>query len=186
VVGRDDGAAVTRLAKTKDVLNGQADFTPLRKEETPDPPVIERWTALHECVRQSKVDILKLLIDNGAELEIQDEDGETPTFLLASLFKYSELLVVLLDAGANPNARAGDGWSCLMMAVRARDYETSKALLDAGGNVYLGRDMVGRTALDIIAQQDSGQAATLLKVGESLDEALEKQNILHALLLQYS
>jgi hypothetical protein len=185
-VERDDGAAVSRLAKTKGVLNGQAAFTPPRTKETPDPPAIERWTALHECVIQSNVDMLKLLIDNGAELELRDEDGETPTFLLASRFKHSELLDVLLDAGANPNARAEDGWSCLMMAVRARDYETSKALLDAGANVYLGRDMVGRTALEIIAQQASGQAGTLVKVGESLDEALEQHKTLHALLLQYS
>jgi hypothetical protein len=72
--------------------------------------------------------------------------------------------------------------------IVVRDYEMSKALLNVGVNVYLGRhDMFGWTALDIVAQQAGGHAAALVKVGESLDEAREKHKTLCGpLLLQYS
>jgi hypothetical protein len=183
-VGQDDGAAVARLAKTKHVLNGQVNFTLPGRLEGRE---WGNWTALHECVRMDEVAMTKLLIDNRAKLEIQDADGYTPLFK-ASTFTSSELLEVLLDAGANPNAQsADDGYSCLMMAVIARDYETSKALLDAGANVSLVReDTSGLMALDLVALQTSGQLDPTLKVVESLDEAREKLKTLHALLLQYN
>jgi hypothetical protein len=183
-VGREDGATVARFAKTKRILNGKVDFTPPATEEMQTPPrKLGKWTALHECVQTDKVDMMKLLMDNGAKLEIQDADGETPVFM-ASTCRYPKLIKVLLNAGANPNAQARDGWSGLMMAARASDYKTCNALLDGGASVSLGCDMIGRTALDIVELMAGGQGTRMAK-GECFEEACEKYKRLHALLLGY-
>jgi ankyrin repeat protein len=69
---------------------------PPPNDEFPDPHVMGKWTGLHQCVRQQNVEMMKILIENGANLEIKDVDGETPTFLVSSA-SAPEILEVLLD-----------------------------------------------------------------------------------------
>jgi ankyrin repeat protein len=174
---------VARLARTKRILNGKVDYTPPACTENPDPNVLGKWTALHECIRKSNLEMMRILIDNGVNVEIKDVDGETPVFV-ACTSGNPELVKMLLNAGANPNAQAQDGWSCLMMAARDSDYETTKALLDAGANLYGGSDMFGRTALDIVTAQATGQGVRRSE-GESLEEALVKVRRVQSLLSEY-
>ena len=110
-----------------------------------------KWTGLHQCIRLKNVEMLKILVDNGANLEVKDVDGETPAFLAATS-KCPEVMKVLLDAGANPNTQGEDGWTALMMAARDGDYEITKMLLERGADLYFGTDMFGRTARDISNQ----------------------------------
>ena len=181
----NDANTVTRLSKTKRVLNGKVDYTPPPAENRPDPYEMGNWTALHECVRKENKEMMKILVAGGANLEIKDVDGETPTFV-ASTSQNPELIQILLDGGANPNALAQDGWSCLMVAARSGDYGTVKALLDAGANQNHGGDMFGRTALDISSQQASGQGGIRMSEGESLEEARTKHMRVAALLSEYA
>lgn len=133
---------VSELSKMKRVLNGNVNYTPPVKE-------LKRWSALHECVRNHNLNMMKVLIDNGANVDIVDKDGESPLFLASRNESMIEVVKLLLDAGADPNKKAKDGWTCLMMSARNGDYETTKALLDAKADNYLGRDMFGRTAFDL-------------------------------------
>jgi len=179
----NDAATVARLAKTKRVLNGRVDYTPPADEKFPDPHVMGKWTGLHQCVRTKNVEMMKILIDNGANLEITDVDGETPTFVVSSS-SAPEIIKVLLDAGANPNACAEDGWTWLMMAARQGDYETTKALLGAGADLYLGRDMFGRGALEITAHTMTGNALRMLE-GESMAAAMARHGRVNELLSEW-
>ena len=172
---------VVRLAKTKRVLNGRVDYSSTSHGET---NTLCKWSALHECVRSGDIDAMKIIIDNGAKVDIKDADGETPVFV-ASTSKCPELIQVLLDAGANPNAKAQDGWTCLMMAARDADYETTKALLDAGADLYAGCDMFGRTALDLVEHLRSGQTVRM-KEGETFEEARLKADRVARLLSEYA
>jgi ankyrin repeat protein len=124
--------------------------------------------------------MMKILIDNGANLEIKDADGETPTFVV-STSSAPEVIKVLLDAGANPNACAEDDWTCLMMATRQGDYESTKALLEAGADLYLGRDMFGRGALELSSMAMSGNGMRMSD-GESMTEATARHRRVNALL----
>lgn len=180
----NDAATVARLAKTKRVLNGRVDYTPPADEHFPDPHVMGKWTALHQCVRLTNVEMMKILIQNGANLEITDVDGETPTFVVSSSTA-PEVIKVLLDAGANPNACAGDGWSSLMMAVRGGDYESSKALLEAGADMYLGHDMFGRGALGISDMTVQG-GALRVNNGETESEARARYKRVNQLLKEWA
>jgi ankyrin repeat protein len=92
------------------------------------PVTLAQWTALHACVRSKNTAAMKILLQHHAKTEIKDVDGETPLFV-ASTCDHPETVQCSLDHGANPNAMAQDGWTCLMMAARDGDHASTKALL---------------------------------------------------------
>lgn len=181
-VRSDDSDTVTHLAKTSRVLNGRIDFTATNTRG--DANTLGKWTALHECVRSDKTEMLKILLAHDAKVEITDIDGETPLFV-ASTSGNPETVRLLLKAGANPNARAGDGWTCIMMAVRDGDYEVTKALLEGGADLMAGTDMFGRGALEIVGQMRTGQGIRM-SGGETYEQAMAKYEKLYALLTEYA
>ena len=104
---------------------------------------------------------------------------------MASTSGDSEIVRLLIQSGANPNFRSRDGWTCLMMAARDGDYDVAKELLDGGADVYAGRDMFGRTALDMVNLMQKGQGMQR-KQGESFEVARLKDQRLHLLLSRYA
>lgn len=176
------GDVVARLAKTKRVLNGKVDYTFLQKSQD-EHTTLEKWTALHECVRSANTEMMKILLDRGANVEIKDVDGETPLFV-ASTSRDPELVRLLLQAGANPDAKAKDGWSALMMATRDGSHEIVKYLLEAGADVYGGRDMFGRNAMDIATMFSQG-GPTRMSKGETPAEAQAKCKLVYTLLSEH-
>jgi hypothetical protein len=184
-IENNDTDTVVNLSKTKRVLNGKVDYTPPANDAFPNPHMMGKWTALHQCVRLKRKEMMKILIDNGANLEIKDVDGETPTFVASSSYS-PEIIKLLLDGGANPNAMDPEGWTCVMISARSGDYETTKALLGAGADLNLGRDMFGRTAFDISAGQANGTMGLRMSQGETHEEALAKHRRTAALLSEHS
>lgn len=175
-------AEVRRLMKTKYVLNGKVDYTPTDWEDAHE---MAQWTPLHECIRMDRSDLLRILVKGpGVKLEIKDGDGETPVFLGATNTDPLPLRV-LLEANANPNTMAQDGWSALMVAVRDGHYENTEALLKAGADVNAGRDMFGRGCLDLAESMATGQTGVRMKEGETLEQAKEKYRRILALLMSY-
>lgn len=64
------------------------------------------WTALHEAVniyshRKNNLDVVKLLLDNGADVGIKDNIGETPLFAALRSRRY-EIFEYLLQHGGLP------------------------------------------------------------------------------------
>mmetsp|Transcript_17953 Transcript_17953/g.39265 ORF Transcript_17953/g.39265 Transcript_17953/m.39265 type:complete len:239 (+) Transcript_17953:310-1026(+) len=180
---RDNNEAeVRRLMKTKYVLNGKVDYTLTDQEDADE---LAEWTPLHECIRMGRSDLLRILVKGpGVKLEIKDGDGETPVFLGATSTDPLPLRV-LLEAGANPNTMARDGWTALMVAVRDGSYENTEALLEAGGDVNAGRDMFGRTCLDFAESMATGQTGIRMKGDETREKAEERYRRILALLLSY-
>lgn len=176
----DDDAigTIKQLAKVKRVVNGKINYKP---DDPANSRVLGKWTPLHECIRRHNADALQLLIDGGvANLEIKDIDGESLVYV-ASTNKYTDCLKVLLKAGANPNAVAGDGFSAIMDATRSSYYEHVKLLLEAGASLYVGSDMFGRGALEI-AELGS---ALYMNPGESMEDATKRKTKTCQLLYEY-
>ena len=188
-ISDNDAAKVRRLAKTKYVLNGRVDYAvPTDDEEGDEDHVLAKWTALHQCIRKKRCDLLRILCAApGVKVDIKDGDGETPLFVAAANSDDIDILKVLISSGANVNAMSGDGWTALMMAARDGYYDHAELLLKAGADVYLGRDMFGRTCMDLVASQATGQMGLRLRDrNETMEEAKARHMHMLSMLERYA
>ena len=71
-----------------------------------------------EEVRKRPLENTQLLLDNGAQVDARDEDGNTPLILAAKGTSRPEYIQLLIENRAEVNARNNDGWTPLMIAAR--------------------------------------------------------------------
>ncbi|KAL8435983.1 hypothetical protein ACSSS7_002028 [Eimeria intestinalis] len=70
-----------------------------------------RMTALHFAADRGFVDIVRLLIDRGADVNHTDDSGETPLHV-AIAADQDEIVALLIEAGADTSIRNNEGNSC--------------------------------------------------------------------------
>ncbi len=105
-------------------------------------------------------EVLKLLLDAGADPDGQDGDGWRP-LMAAAYGGFPGSVRLLLDRGAAVNARCEcpnsgyGGATALLMAVRKRAPQSVEALLGKGADVNLG-DEAGQTALTLSMREEHG------------------------------
>ncbi len=73
-------------------------------------------TALHKCCRIGHLEIARILLATGADLNKADKDGVTP-LIGAARSGNTQLVQLLLDLGADKHAVAGDGSTAFGEAV---------------------------------------------------------------------
>jgi uncharacterized protein len=117
--------------------------------------------------------IVHFLIERGASINLQDNDGWSPLLrLVGNWADQPDLLKFLLSHGADIKAKTKDGWSVLMLAARFAKDDRIAVLLDRGADIE-ARDTEGRTALMwAITEPREINAATaelLLKRGANID-----------------
>ena len=102
-------------------------------------------SALQIAASQRKNNAVKLLIENGANIDIQSKDGWTALMVAARHNNY-ELGKFLIENKANLNLQECFGKTALMYAVK---YSTSIAILliDKGADLFI-EDEDGLTAID--------------------------------------
>ncbi|RYF46246.1 MAG: hypothetical protein EOO38_14485, partial [Cytophagaceae bacterium] len=87
-------------------------------------------TVLFTAVRATRIEVVRDLLNRGADVNAQNADGDTPLHIAARLAypttylsnRVAELISLLLDAGANANMSNGRGDLPLHVALR---YKTS-------------------------------------------------------------
>jgi ankyrin repeat protein len=90
-----------------------------------------------------QVDTVRLLIDNGADLNAKNDDGST-ALMVAALKGHLEIVRTLLAAGADVSVQDLDQDSALKLAVENGHAELVKILLEQGAYYQLKN---GRTPL---------------------------------------
>ena len=83
-----------------------------------------------DAVRRGNTEILKLLLEGGADPNVADDDGLTLLHFMARRQKYMAVVELLLDYGANPNKADQTGRTPLHYAVIHRAKEVVQVLLD--------------------------------------------------------
>jgi len=97
-------------------------------------------TALFIAAQEGHPDLVNLLINHGADLDLSDEDGISPLYI-ASYQGHLAIVKILLDAGANPNHLGKDSTSPLYIASQ-EGYAEIVHLLHVVGP--LSMELIGR------------------------------------------
>ncbi|KAJ5155849.1 hypothetical protein N7492_008652 [Penicillium capsulatum] len=91
------------------------------------------WTVAHRAAL-GRVDLLSLLIENGADLNAVEDTGRTPLFLAVAENSLS-CLNLLLEQNVDVNHREEDDWTALHFAAHNDQLRMAEALLDAGADI---------------------------------------------------
>jgi len=109
-----------------------------------NPTQVSFWPPLSEAAHWRRIGIMRLLLKSGAKVDGLDSHGQT--YLSSFGFFSPQVLRILLEAGANPNATAREGQTALMQAAGFGYEESVKTLIEYHADVNLV-DHKGRTAL---------------------------------------
>ncbi len=102
-------------------------------------------TALHIAVSQGNVDIAKILIDQGADLQAASEQQGARALHLAAAFNDIVMLALLLDSGADTESRDDDHRTPLFRAAIPGHTEAVRLLLDRGAELEARDGIRART-----------------------------------------
>lgn len=103
-------------------------------------------TALHMAAAGNRVDILRMLLDAGADVDAANRRGAQPLHYAAdgalghpnwNPSAQAAGITMLIDAGADPNALDKSGVAPLHRAVRTRSAVAVSALIDGGADPRL-------------------------------------------------
>lgn len=148
------------------VKRGNVDRVKILLEFNPDAVNFkdsEEKTPLHWAVYNNQRDIINVLLEAGANVNVTEVIGITPLHYAAER-GYVEVVELLLDAGADVNAQDYGyfNFTPLHGAAGFGRFEIVKLLLRTGAKVNL-RDNEGRTALDLAAKNGHKDVVELIK-----------------------
>ena len=111
------------------------------------------------------VKAMKRHLANGVDINDQDSTFGGTALSSAALFGHTEIVALLLEAGADVNARNQDGGTPLHSAAFLGQYEAAKLLLENGADINI-RNGDGGTPLDAtgVDWETTGFIAGLLKI----------------------
>ena len=119
------------------------------------------WVALHMAVQ--KPHIIRLLLENGANTEIKDQDGRTPLNWTAYTGTY-EAVRELVAGGADVSSKNNDdGWAPLHYTARSNLSAKTMELLIANGADVNATTNDGETPLDIARRYGKSAIIAILE-----------------------
>ncbi len=141
-------------------------------------------TALMNAVDNEYDDIVKLLLENKADVNLRDTFGRQSTVLMDAVESDSENIVKLLLANkADVNLQNNLGWTALMYAVKSDSENMVKLLLENKADVDLWNND-GRTALMEAVAGNSENIVKLLLKNEADVNLQNNDNDGHTTLMQ--
>ncbi len=84
-------------------------------------------TLLHIASMDGSINVVRLLLSEGALLDIEDSNGDTALFHAAGTDRF-EIVKILLEAGATPNVVNENGNCPLTVAIAETNLEVARLL----------------------------------------------------------
>ena len=100
---------------------------------------------MHRASSSERVDIVRLLVEHNADVNLPNEDGDISLYW-ASLDRKLEISRLLVERGANVHPRDKNGWTPLKRASHHGHQDVVRFLIDNGAHVE-SRDDEGWTPL---------------------------------------
>ena len=99
------------------------------------------WLPLHLASHFGKDNAVRTLLNQGAEVNARSTNALTNTALhAATAGRAAGVAKLLIDHGANVNARQHSGWCPLHAAAQGGDVVLAKLLIEAGADVSVRAD----------------------------------------------
>jgi len=119
------------------------------------------WTCLMTAASRGHLDMCRLLIDKGAQMEVKDCDDWTPLHIAARHVDI-EVVRLLCDHGAYIEARSDNGYRPLHFAAMCGHISIVKELIEVRNAYINARNDDGETALTISTDRDNREIAAYL------------------------
>ena len=150
-----EAAAVGRTERVAELLDA-------------DPELVSAWasdgfTALHLAAYFRHPETARLLVDRGAPVDVvaRNEQLRVTPLQSAAAAREGDTVALLLERGANPNARHEGGFTVLHTVAQNGDEQLIRLLLSHGADAALAADD-GRTAADFARDAGHTNLAALL------------------------
>jgi len=117
-------------------------------------------TPFHAAISKRDIEMVRLLLANGADVTNHGEDNRTPLHL-ASKIGFNDVVRLLLSRGVDVDTRNDIGWTALHLAVLFNRFETAKILLKHNTDVGAS-DIIGQGPLHLAAKQGHLELMRLL------------------------
>ena len=121
------------------------------------------WTPLYRTIIAGDIFSTTLLLNNGADPNIQCTMGETPLYQAVDMEKIDHVKL-LLKNGADPNITNDDGLTPLHIAVIKQNITIVKILLKYGANPNLKSKLYQQTPLHLAIKNNADPMILLLLV----------------------
>jgi len=118
-------------------------------------------SALLLACENGQLECARLLLENGADVELCDESKSGNALYHAAFDQNLGLVLTLLEFGANPNKAVFQGTSALHNAICDGNVELCRLLLEAGADPHR-KTALGISALEV-ANQRSNELEEILK-----------------------
>ena len=125
-------------------------------------------TPLEWAARKGHQDVVKVLLDNNAEVNATRHTDGVTALHVATVNGHAEVVKLLLDHNADVNAsRHTDGVTALHIAAQEGHAEVVKLLLDHNADVNASRHTDGDTALYVAAENGHAEVVKMLLVSNA-------------------
>jgi len=111
-------------------------------------PTVDRETPLLRAASEGHLEVVQLLIDNGADVNARTTGGGTPLHYATS---HLEVVRRLLDNGADVNVKGHKGATALHFAAAKGNVAVARLLIERGADVN-ARDLSGQTPFQLAAR----------------------------------
>ena len=98
-----------------------------------------RRTALHHASARGRAEVVRVLIEAGAHVNVSTKQGDTPLHLAAMDIEHGpNVCVELMKAGASYCAKTSLGWTPLHSAMYSDNEEVARLLIHRPANALVG------------------------------------------------